>query len=431
MIVRDPRLLLAFTLMALAAGVSAGCSRAASEQEEDTLPQEPVPVRAVQAELTTLRPFVDLVGTLVALPERTSLVSPQVGGWIKKVAVVEGARVRPGDELVELDTRLAEVDLAKAKALVTEKAATLARLKRGYLPQEIEMARDEVDKAKEGMQSLRAEVAALQPLRDRKEISELQYQKVESSLRAAEAGHAQAEAKLKLLEAGTPPEEIAEAEAGVAIARTALDAAQLNLQLCRITSPIAGTVTELTARQAIFVERSTPLLTIVDLSQVFMQVRIPSVHMARVRADARVDVRVTSRPDQVFEGAVARISGQADPATGDVNAFVAIPNDQGLLQAGLACRGRLWLPEISGVLAVPVAAVADHAGTPVVTVVREGKAHEVEITLATRTQDYVQVIQGLSRGDWVITEGGYGLPEDCPIRIVSDPPKGLSPAGAE
>jgi hypothetical protein len=51
--------------------------------------------------------------------------------------------------------------------------------------------------------------------------------------------------------------------------------------------------------------------------------------------------------------------------------------------------------------------------------------------LATRTEDYVQVVQGLSRGDWVITEGGYGLPEDCPIRIVSDPPKSQSPAGAE
>jgi HlyD family secretion protein len=428
---RDIRLLSAFTLTVLAACVLAGCQRTGSEEEQDTLPKEAVPVRAVQAALRTLRPSVDLVGTLVALPECTSVVSPQVGGWIKNVAVVEGATVRAGDELVVLDTRLAEVELARAKAAVAEKEATLARLKRGYLPQEIEMARDEVGKAKESVESLRAEVAALQPLRQRKEISELQYQKVESSLRAAEAGYAGAQAKLRLLEAGTPPEEIAQAEAGLGVAQADLDAAQLNLRLCTITSPIAGTVTQLTARQGVFVERSTPLLTVVDPARLFMQVRIPSVDMAKVRAGARVDVRVTSHPGQVFPGAVARISGQADPATGDVDAFVAIPNAEGLLRPGLACRGRLWLPAIAGVLAVPVAAVADHAGTPVVTVVRDGKAHEVEVGLATRTQDYVQVVQGLSPGDWVITEGGYGLPENCPVRIVSDSPQGKSPAGAD
>ena len=68
----------------------AGCKTSAPEEaEEDLLPKEPVPVRAVRAELTTLRPSVDLVGTLVALPECTTTVSPQVAGWVQKVLVVE------------------------------------------------------------------------------------------------------------------------------------------------------------------------------------------------------------------------------------------------------------------------------------------------------------------------------------------------------
>ena len=48
-----------------------------------------------------------------------------------------------------------------------------------------------------------AELAALAPLRQKKEIADLQYQKLASSLRAAEADFAAAGAKLKLLEAGT------------------------------------------------------------------------------------------------------------------------------------------------------------------------------------------------------------------------------------
>jgi multidrug efflux pump subunit AcrA (membrane-fusion protein) len=400
-----------------------GCRQAAPEEaDEDLLPKAPVPVRAVQAEVTTLRPSVDLVGTLVALPECTTTVSPQVGGWVQKVLVVEGATVQAGDELVLLDRRLAEVEVAKVAASVAEKEAVLARLKRGYLPQELEMARQEVRKCQETMDSLRAELAALEPLRQNKEVPELQYQKAASSLHAAEAGHAAAEARLRLLEAGTPREEIAEAESRVAIANAELAAAKLNLELCRILSPTAGTVTQLLARQGTFVERSTPLLTIVDLSRMFMQVRVPSVHMAQLQVGAQVDVRITSNPDAVLRGQVARISGQADPASGDVDAFVLVTNGEGVLRPGLACRGRVWLPDLPDVLAVPVAAVADHAGTPVVTVARDGKAHEIEVQLGVQTLDQVQVTMGLAAGDWVITEGGYGLPENCPVRIQSESP---------
>ncbi len=78
-------------------------------------------------------------------------------------------------------------------------------------------------------------------------------------------------------------------------------------------------------------------------------------------------------------------------------------------------------PSSTDVLTVPVAAVADRAGTPVVTIVRDNKAHEIDVTVGVQTLERVQVIMGLAAGDWVITEGGYGLPEDCPVEVVSEP----------
>ena len=353
------------------------------------------------------------------MPERSTEISPQVGGWIQKVSVVEGANVEEGEEVVMLDTRLAQADVVKAEASVAEKEATLARLKRGYLPQEIEAARQEVRKCDEEADSIGRDVAALEPLWKNKEVPDLQYRKVEASQRAAEAAQAATQAHLDLLLAGTPKEEIAEAAARLDIARSELAAARLNLDLCRITSPISGTVTQLFARQGAFAERSVPLLNVDDLSRLFMQVRIPSIHMSAVAPGARVEVRPVTYPGQVFSGKVARISGQADPATGDVDAFVEIANDKGLLRPGLGGRARLWLPEIASVLAIPAAAVADHSGMAVVTVVEDGKAREVEVDLGTQTDDQVQITQGLEVGQWVVTEGGYGLPDGCPVKIVS------------
>ena len=94
-----------------------------------------VPVQAARVERTTLRPALDLVGTVAAIPERTAMVSPQLGGWVEKLDAREGQSVKAGEPLVQLDARTAHTDIRRAQAVVAEKEAALKRLKRGYLPQ--------------------------------------------------------------------------------------------------------------------------------------------------------------------------------------------------------------------------------------------------------------------------------------------------------
>jgi membrane fusion protein (multidrug efflux system) len=62
----------------------------------------------------------------------------------------------------------------------------------------------------------------------------------------------------------------------------------------------------------------------------------------------------------------------------------------------------------------------------VVTVVKDNKAREVEVKLGIQAQDRVQVLEGIAPGDLVATENGYGLPDDCPVRILQGdtPPDG-------
>ncbi len=417
MFMRDARYSVLSCLMVLL--TIAGCAKPNSEESaEDKLPADPVPVQAVKVERTTLKPSIDLVGTLVSIPEKTTSVSPQIAGWIQKVVVVEGNRVHAGDELVHLDSRLLEADQAKATASVEEASAVLERLKHGPRPEEIEVARNDARKAKVAADALRSQVEALKPLRDRNEIPLLELQRAQSSLQAAEADEAAAVARLKLLEAGTRPEEIAEAEARLAAAKADLAAARLNVELCNVTSPIDGIITQLAARKGMYVDGTATLATIVDLSKVFAQIRIPSAYLAKVKPAAAVDVRLTSLPERTFRGKIARISGQADPTTGDVDALAEVANEEGLLRPGLACQGRLWLPEIADALVVPATAIADRSGTPVVSVIRDGRALEIAVKLGVQTKQQTQVIEGLSPGDMVITEGGYDLPGGCPVRVV-------------
>ena len=405
--------------------VPLGCKQEEGEEAEATR-VDPVPVRVSAAEHTTLRPTLEVLGTLMVIPEQTAVVSTQVGGTIAAVAVVEGQHVKAGDELVRLDTRLLEAEAAKLEPAVAEQAAVVSRLKRGFLPQEIEIARHDIAKFRANAETAKSKLAGLSALREKNEVSSVQFDAARQALQAAEAELAGASSKLALLEAGARPEEIAEAEAKRAAAEAGLAAAKLGVQLGRITSPIRGVVSQLSARLGMTVDRTTALATVVDDSTVFVQFRIPNAYLCKVQAGALVQATLTCMPGETFQGKIARLSTQADPATGDVDAFATLTNDKGALRPGLGCRVHVQLPEIPGATVIPVAAVADRAGTAVVTVVKDNKAREVEVKLGIQAQDRVQVLEGIAPGDLIATENGYGLPDDCPVRILQGaaPPDG-------
>ncbi len=380
-----------------------------------------VSVQAVAAESKTLRPSLDLVGTIIAIPEKTASVSSQLGGWVEKLAAVEGQHVHAGDPIVFLDARTAQTTLDRARAIVAEKQAVLTRLKRGYLPEELEAARQDRDKAKAAMEAARGELAAIKDLRVRNEISAVQFETKQKLTTQAEAAYASASAHAKLIEQGTASELVDEAQAFLDAAKADLEHAQLGLEWCKITSPIDGMVVLLPARQGQFIDRAVPLATIMDLSSVFVQLRVPSADFSKVTSGTRVELVLTAEPGRKFTGMVSRIGSQADPLTGNLDVFATVKNEADiLLRPGLSCRARVWLPEIADAVVIPVAAVADRSGTSVVTVIRDGQAHEIEVELGVETHDEIQVLKGISPGDMVATAGGYGLPDGCSVKIVND-----------
>lgn len=405
-----------FSLCVVCLPVMMGCASQHSSEEEAS-EGSPVPVRATKVQLTTLRPSIDLVGTLIAIPERTAIIAAQIEGHIQTVSVVEGAIVKSGQTLLQLDTRQIQADQQRAQAVVNQQQAILDRLKNGYLPQEIEIAKQEAQRAKAELDSMRERVEAARSLRKNNEISEVEFKKLNSMLQRDEAAYAAAAARLDLYMIGTRPEAIAEAQAQLDMARSELVRANLDLSFGNVTSPLDGVVTQWLGRRGMHVAQADPLATVVDLSQVFVQIRVPSGYLSSVKLGARAKVSIRSLREESYEGEITRFSGDADPNTGDVQAFATLENKEGLLRPGLACRVSVWLPPIENALVVPVSAVADREGTSILHVVRDNKAYEVEVSLGSETRDTVQITDGLSVNDVVITQGGYGLPEGCPVSV--------------
>ncbi len=413
---------LRLSLMCGLALVIAGCTSKAPDSESpvENTTQKPVSVEVAHVESITLQPTLELVGQIIAIPENTAVISAQNGGWVSKLEVVEGQSVKAGAQLIQLDPRSAEIAVQRANAAVAEKTAAVIRLKSGYLPEEIAGAKQDAGNAAATVDGLKNELVALNELLSRQEISSVVYETKSKTLASAQAVLASAQERVKLLESGTRPELIVEANSLLDAAKADAKQAELLLDWCTVTCPIDGVVVQLQARHGQFFDRAVPLVTVLDLSQVFAQIRVPIDQFGNVKIGTGVTLNLSSLPGEVFSGKVTRVSGTADAATGNVLMFALVDNPNLQLRPGFNCQVELALPGVANALVIPVAAIADNSGTPVVTIIRDGKAYETEVKLGIETADQVQVLQGLKSGDMIAVAGGYGLPEGCSVEVVSE-----------
>ena len=397
--------------------IPCGCTKEEAKKSEKERP--PVPIRTVKAESRVLQPKFEVIGTVVADPERMATLTAATPGLVAALPVSDGARVKKDTVIVQLDDRKAKIDLDRAKS-------AYERLIAPPLPEELVVARGAVEKAKAAHAVAKTQLDKARATRQTNpalvtEIQLLDYQRAE---RIAATDVEDAQAHLKLLELG--PREEMRKEARVEVAAT-----QLQLDYCKVTAPFEGEVVELLARVGMKADVGTTVARILDTREVLVQARVPGNRLSGVMAviaspGKEPPARITSLSftGEVFPATSGWLNQQTEPMTGDVPVKLRVPNPKGLLRVGMSVRVELSVPAVEGV-AVPEAAVfLNEEGHHVVTVIRDGKAVPTEVELSSvtesevRADSWVRVLKGLSEGDEVaVSESGYALPKDTPVTI--------------
>ena len=130
-------------------------------------------------------------------------------------------------------------------------------------------------------------------------------------------------ARRRLIEFGLPESKVDEIEkAGEANSRV------------EIVAPIAGTVTEKMVEQGQYVKTGTPLLTIADLSKVWLMLQMFPEDASLLHYGQNVSVSIQSQPGKTFQGRVAFVSPMIDSKSQTVPVRVVIPNDARLIRIG-------------------------------------------------------------------------------------------------
>jgi cobalt-zinc-cadmium efflux system membrane fusion protein len=311
-------------------------------------------------------------GKIEANPNRVSKVVLPVTGRIMSVLVRTGDAVRIGQPLLTIQSP--DADAAMSTFLSARAAATQARA---------------------GLGKVQSDFARTSDLFEHDAVAKKDVLSAESAL--------------------------AQGKAAVEQANASLDQARRRLEVLGLTpgdrrqevvlrSPLAGKVLELSVVPGEFRnDMSASVMTIADLSTVWVTSQVPESYIRFVQSGERVEISLVAYPGETFAGRVSRIADTVDPQTRTVNVQAEMENHAGRFRPEM--YGSIHHVEaIAKVAVIPASAIVQDGDHTIVFVERApGHFEERDVSVGKRAGNMVRVVSGVTPGDSIVVDGAMLL----------------------
>ncbi|MDD4175323.1 MAG: efflux RND transporter periplasmic adaptor subunit [Kiritimatiellae bacterium] len=185
-----------------------------------------------------------------------------------------------------------------------------------------------------------------------------------------------------------------------------------------VLAPLSGTVIEKHLDPGETVETGKDVLTIADLSSVWVWMSVYERDLARLLAVAkkgptRVQVSTLAFEDMTFEGVIDLVGSAVDEEDRTVKVRATLKNPDALLRPGMFCEANAVFETQEKVVAVPKAALlADEGKHFVFRLVREGFVLRTDVAVGRRFADSVEITGGISEGEKIVTGGAFVCKSD-------------------
>jgi membrane fusion protein, copper/silver efflux system len=183
-----------------------------------------------------------------------------------------------------------------------------------------------------------------------------------------------------------------------------------------VTSPRAGVIGELTAREGASVMPGTPLLRINGLDTVWVNAAIPETQIGRVTQASPVGVELTAFPGERFSGQIESLLPDIDAATRTQTARIVLRNPDHRLAPGMFARVEIGASSQTAGVLVPTDAVIA-TGTRSVVIVADGQGHfrAQEVRIGDEANGKTQVVDGISDGESVVLSGQFLIDSEASL----------------
>jgi len=331
-----------------------------------------VPVSVAKAERADVPKEIRAVGTVEPIASVT--IKPQVEGMLVDIRFEEGADVKAGDLLLQIDPRPFQAAVLGAQAdLLRDRA----------LAEDAKAAAEQIQGALE---------------------------KNAVSKRTAEQAAAAAAA----------------AEATVQKDKAMLETAQLNLEYCSIHAPFDARTGKLQARRGTVVKANeTELVQLHQIRPIRVEFAVPEQRLAEIRAaSAKSPLRVQVQPPGTapVEGTLTFLDNEVDRTSGTIRLMATFPNEDRSLWPGQFVQVQLRTEVERGVVLVPSSAVQTGQDGEFVFVVDGDLKAEVRPVRVARIQgDSTVLAEGLAGDETVVTQGQLRLVSGTRVAPKDEP----------
>lgn len=195
-------------------------------------------------------------------------------------------------------------------------------------------------------------------------------------------------------------------------------AVQARLSDTYIRAPFTGRVGLRRVSLGTLISPGTVITTLDDISSVKVDFSVPEMYLADLRNGLSVATRTNAYPGRNFGGKVISVDSRIDPATRAVIVRAQVPNRDGLLKPGMFLTVSLS-QERHAALVVPEEALVPEQARQFIYVVEGAKVAKREVLLGRREPGFVEITNGLAKGDLVVVEGTLKLRDGVAVRDVT------------
>jgi len=214
-----------------------------------------------------------------------------------------------------------------------------------------------------------------------------------------------------------------EAHSNNARSQASRQEAQAKVAKSEIRAPFSGVAGLRQVSQGAYVAAGTDIARLEKIDQLKLDFRVPEIYLAKLKTSQQVKVQVDAYQDESFAGTIYAIEPALDEATRTVLIRARIANADLKLRPGMFGRVQLQLALRENAVWVPEQAIVPKGQDAFVFRVANGKVALVKVQTGARKVGEVEIRNGISAGDMVVTEGTQRIGPGSAVNVVGDAPK--------
>jgi len=402
--------------LALSLILLAGCGAKKDEAAADVEAPTPVQVEAVR------KGPIDHIITADAVlyPVNQANVTAKISAPVKRVLVNRGDHVKAGQVLLELETADLAATANESRSLYEQSQAALQTVTGATVIEDRNKAQSDLQAAKETLDAAQKVYDSRVALLKEGAIAQRQVDDQKVVLAQAQSAYNTARQHLETLTQVGQREQVNAARAQVNAAKAHYENSEVQVGYGKVTSPIAGVVSDRPVYPGEMPQNGAPLISIVDISNVVARANIPVKEASAIQVGRPATI---TGPEGDIAGKVTVVSPAVDPNTTTVEVWVRAPNPGEKLKPGGTVRVSVKAETLQDATLVSSTALlnSDEGGQMVIVVTPDNVAHQHKVVVGVRQGINVQIVSGVNEGDKVVTSGGLGLDDGSKVVIKEAP----------